>query len=136
MRKALWLLTAAFLLPLLAVVSCKSNNNDPNIGKWTAVSISALGLTIEVEAAFEYGASLELKSDGKCTLTIDGGSTSGEWSVADGILTITAGGESYTASVEENVLTMPMPLLALDVNFVRQDKKTPPSQQPSSSTSP
>jgi len=125
MKKALWLLTAIVVL-LCATASCKNDHNDPNIGKWTAVSISALGLTVEVDAAFQYGASLELKSNGKCTLTIDGDSAAGQWSMADDVLMITAGDESYTATVEDDILTMPMPLLALDVNFEKQDRVASP----------
>jgi len=121
MKKTLRSVTFALLLLLIPIgaAACK-NNGDPNVGKWNAVTITALGLTVDIDAAFQYGASLDLKANGKCTVTIDGDSATGEWSAVDGILTISVKDDSYTAYIEDGILVMSMPDLALDVNFERQ----------------
>ncbi len=72
-------------------------------GKYIAVTGEALGVTVTGDDV--SGFSLELKENGKGTITVDGDSGSCKWTNDDTTLTLTADGEEMVASLGENTLT-------------------------------
>jgi len=131
MKKVICVTVAAVILVLAA--ACKRGNDDPHVGRWDAVSITALGMTVDVKEAFTRETSLHLKDKAACTLTIDGESVTGEWSVVGGILRIQAGGQGYVGLIDYTsaMLILTLPSHGLDVNFLqREGKITPQPHEP------
>ena len=111
---------ALLILLLLSAAAC-DKTKDAAVGKWGAVSITSLGMTVGIGEAFDDGASLEFKANGKCTVNIDGDSAEGKWEVWDnGSLYISAGGEDFAAVIEDGVLILALPAYAMDINFEKK----------------
>ena len=137
MKKLICLTVAAVLL--LFAAACSKNIGeegggsqvdpkadpyvDPYVGKWDAVSASALGLTVAAEDAFANETSLNLKDKGSCTVTIDGDSAAGEWSIIGGIVRISTERQNFTGLIdhENGFLVLELPSHGMDVNFTHQD---------------
>jgi len=69
-RFGVLLLTLVLVVSLTACGGTKINSNDPSVGKWTAVSVSMLGFSMEINQVFPDGAFVELNANGKGTFTI------------------------------------------------------------------
>ena len=75
--------TAAWILVLtlaLLLCACSSAKEDPNLGVYTGQSGAMGSLSVPVDAAFPGGFSLELKSDGRAALTVNGDEYNVKWS--------------------------------------------------------
>ena len=81
-------------------------NGDPNHGVWKAAKGEMLGVSMDVEAFFEKGFSIELKVNGKCELNIDDQKTSGTWTLNNGMIEIKGGGIDSIGSLENGKLTL------------------------------
>ena len=131
MKKVICVTVAAVIL--IFASACNRGSDDPHVGRWDAVSITALGLTIDVKDAFARETSLHLKNKDACTLTVDGESVTGEWSVVGGILRIRAGGQNFTGLIDysSGLLILSLPAYGMDVNFSqREGKITPQPHEP------
>jgi len=107
----------------LFITACNRGSDDPHVGRWNAVSITALGLTVDVGEAFVRETSLLLRDNGNSTVTIDGNSTTGQWSIYGGIVRVSAGGQNFTGLIdhENGYLILYLPGHGMEVNFVHQD---------------
>jgi hypothetical protein len=128
--------TVAIVFALFAT-ACNNGSDAPHVGKWDAVSITALGMTMDVKEAFTRETSLNLRSNGTCTVTINGESKSGVWSITDGIVGITVERQDLTGLIdyENGFFILSLPSRGMDVNFVHQDGKLIP-QPPEPETVP
>lgn len=98
------------LVIVLAVVLAGGGSgaaaNDPNLGTWQAVEAEMSGLTLNVSELYSGGFTLELKAKGRCTITINGSSAGGKWTLADGVFTVKGGGVDCTGTLADGVLTL------------------------------
>ena len=106
MKKILSLMLAAMLLLTLAGCSSGGDENDPNLGVYTAKTAEYRGLTVEVNQFFEQGFSIELKSGGKCKLTADGESASGKWTLEGTKFHVNGGGIDCDGTLENGVIRL------------------------------
>ena len=106
MKKILSLMLAALLLLSFAGCSSGDDENDPNLGVYTAKTAEYRGLTVEVNQFFEQGFSIELKSGGKCKLTADGESASGKWTLEGTKFHVNGGGIDCDGTLENGVIRL------------------------------
>ena len=106
MKKILSLMLAAMLLLTLEGCSSGGDENDPNLGVYTAKTAEYRGLTVEVNQFFEQGFSIELKSGGKCKLTADGESASGKWTLEGTKFHVNGGGIDCDGTLENGVIRL------------------------------
>ena len=106
MKKILSLMLAALLLLSFAGCSSSDDENDPNLGVYTAKTAEYRGLTVEVNQFFEQGFSIELKSGGKCKLTADGESASGKWTLEGTKFHVNGGGIDCDGTLENGVIRL------------------------------
>ena len=106
MKKILSLMLAAMLL--LSFVGCSSggDENDPNLGVYTAKTAEYRGLTVEVNQFFEQGFSIELKSGGKCKLSADGKTANGKWTLDGTAFHVNGGGIDCDGTLENGVIRL------------------------------
>lgn len=97
---------ALALILVFACLACTGGNADANLGVYRAVEAEMLGVTVPVDTLFENGFSIELKAKNRCTLIIDGDKTAAKWTQKDSAITITAGGETLTGTLENGVMVL------------------------------
>ena len=64
-----------------------AGSDDPNLGLWEAKLAEMLGIEMDVADFFEKGFTIELKTNGNCTLNVDGSRANGKWTLASSLLT-------------------------------------------------
>lgn len=97
------------LILALGLVACGGGTtaaDDPNIGVWNATVARMSGMELDAADVFENGVQLELKPNGKCTLTFDGDSANAKWAVEDVVFSLTGRGVDETGTIEGDVLTL------------------------------
>lgn len=99
------LLTLVMALGLAACGggSSLSDEESAAVGKYTLISYTYSGLELSADSGY-----LELKDNGKADLEVEDTSGTVKWSLADGVLTITEGSDSYTGELDGNVITLEM----------------------------
>ena len=106
MKKIIALLVAVLLLFSLAACGGKVDSSDPNQGLWKAKSGEMMGLSMEVEDFFGEGFTIELQSNGKCALNVDGSKANGTWTLENGAFTVKGGGLDCSGRLENGFLTL------------------------------
>lgn len=94
------------LVLLLSIAGCNSKSDDPNIGKWNAVSASIMGIEMGVSDLFDDGVTLELAANGKFSLRVDGARDNGKWEYTGNGLKMTIGRTEMTANLSDGMLTI------------------------------
>ena len=142
MKKAIMLLLAVILCASMLAACGSGSSDDANVGVWIAYAIDAYGNETDIFDLYDDGATIDLKSNGSCTLVIDGESASAKWKLSGTVLTVTSGGESYSGSIKSGVLSFD---LSRDVTIYfskngraptgsssvspKQDTPTPPEEE-------
>jgi len=98
------LLTAALLLGLTGCGGGKVRADADLEGKYIAVAGEALGMTLTLEELDEF--SVELKSGGKASMTVDGDTHSVKWQNDDDTVTITVDGEQLVGKRSPDSFSM------------------------------
>ena len=105
MKKTLiWLLIALLLLTALGCSGGK--DDDPNLGAYTATTAEYAGVTRSVDGFVGSGFTIELKSGGKCKMTIDGTSASGKWTLDGTAFHVTGGGIDCDGTLSDGLLRL------------------------------
>ncbi len=104
MKKILSCLLAMLLL--LTCVGCSGgkDDDDPNLGLYTAKTAEYSGVTLNVDQFFKEGFTIELKSGGKCKLTADGETANGKWTLDGTAFTVKGGGIDCDGTLENGVI--------------------------------
>lgn len=111
MKKLLMCLMS--LLVVLTLTACSSDSNSI-AGTYELVEMEAAGVTITPEddlwktATGGQSATMELKSDGSCSVDLLGQTGSGSYDVNDSTVTITISGDAQDFKLEDNKLTVEM----------------------------
>ncbi|MDL2235953.1 hypothetical protein LJC07_07420 [Christensenellaceae bacterium OttesenSCG-928-L17] len=126
MKKGISILLALMLVFSLAACGGGGKSDDPNVGKWNAVSASMLGLDMGIADLFEGGVTLELKSNGKFTLDVDGEKGSGKWEYNGTGIQMTASGVDMSATIANGKLTLTNLLgMGMDLTFEKEGGYNP-----------
>ncbi len=92
------------LVLVFAMVSCGKNMKDsPYVGTWKATTASYSGFDMSVESILGGEMTIELKDDGKCTLSIADEEESGKWSETEDGFKMA---DEYEFKVDKDVATM------------------------------
>ena len=126
MKKILSLMLAALLLLSFAGCSSGDDENDPNLGVYTAKTAEYRGLTVEVNQFFEQGFSIELKSGGKCKLTADGETANGKWTLEGTKFHVNGGGIDCDGTLENGVIRLDYDGVVF--NMVNEDYVAPTAE--------
>jgi len=104
MKKYLALLLALVLL--FSICACGKEDDNPNLGVYELESAEMYGISVSAKEVYEGGFTIELKSNGKCKLTVNGQSASGKWT-EDGIdFTVSGGGFDGAGTLEDGTLIL------------------------------
>ncbi len=134
MKKIVSILLAIMLVAGLAACGGGSSD-DPNVGTWNAVSASMMGIDMEVADLFEDGVTLELKANGKFTLSVDGEKGNGKWEYGGDAINFSASDADMTGTVKDGMLTLTN-LLGMGVDVTFEKEGGYPAGQTSGQTAP
>ncbi len=116
MRKSIVLLT---LLMMLVVTACGGAGGDADI--YIGTEVTMMGMTMSPEEVYEGGITLALDDSGGATLTMDGEDYNAEWEVSNGEFILTQGSDSFTGTMEGDVVKIINLLdMGLDITFVKE----------------
>ena len=99
-------LVLVIIISTLTACGSSVDASDPNQGLWKATTGEMLGVSMAVAEMFGEGFTIELKSKGKCTLTVDGEKANGTWTLKDGVFSVEGGGVECTGYFEDDVLVL------------------------------
>lgn len=103
----LLLVTALTICMFTACGGGTVDPNDPNQGLWTATTAEASGIEMPVGDMFGSGFTIELQDKGKCTLTVDGETANGKWTLDDdGNFTLSGGGIDASGTLTDGAMTL------------------------------
>ncbi len=115
-RKSIVLL---ILLMMLIVTACGGAGEDADIYMGTEVAM--MGIAMSPEDVSEGGIILALDDNGKATLTLGGEDYNAEWEVKEGEFVLTQGSDSFTGTMEGDVVKIINLLdMGLDITFVKE----------------
>lgn len=101
------LASALVMICLITLIGCGSQEPDPNAGVYVAYTAEMMGLKIGVEKVYPDGFTIELKNNGKCTLTIGKESANGKWTLDGTALSVSGGGVELNGTLENSLMTFP-----------------------------
>ena len=106
--KKVFALTLALAMALcLCACGGGEAETDPNAGLYTCTGVEALGMTMTPEEIFEDGdATIDLKSGGKCTFTLEGTSETCDWTLDGDAFTVEVEGETFTGTLADGVIVL------------------------------
>lgn len=91
----------------LGLSACSGGkSDDPNVGKWNAVSASMMGFDMETSELFDNGVSLEIKANGQFTLDVDGEKASGKWEYDGDEIVFSSSDTSMVGTIENGTLIL------------------------------
>jgi len=120
MKKAL--LVVMVMAVLFCLVGCGGGkNDDPNVGMWKATSISMLGMDLGVDDVFNSDVTIELKSNGRFEMIVDGETGAGTWDVSDGTLNLSSSDANISGKITGTTLVIEnIEDTGVDVTFEKQ----------------
>ena len=116
-KTAVWILTLTLALLMCA---CSSAKEDPNLGVYTGQSGAMGSLSVPVDAAFPGGFSLELKSDGRAALTVNGDEYNVKWSAEGDRLKVEAADTVMSGTIGSGTIVLENVLDLLGLFPIRQ----------------
>lgn len=113
-KKMLFIIGGVALVAILAVVLIlvlggkgdKAASADPNLGVYNATTAEMMGMEMAVSDFWEGGFTIELKSNGKCAMEIDGSKASGKWTLEGTDFHIKGGGLECDGTLSMGSLTL------------------------------
>lgn len=134
-KKLLFIIGGAVLAVILAIVLiCALGGkggggdaaDDPNLGLYTATTAEMLGIEMDITDLFENGVTIELKSNGKCTMNVDGTKGSGKWTLENGVFHVKGGGLDCDGTLANGVMTLENMLdMGVAMTFEKEGGFTP-----------
>ncbi len=124
MKKSISILLALLLsLSLAACGGGKVDPSDPNQGLWIAATGEMMGVTLEASALFSEDFTIELQSDGKCAISVEGEKANGTWTFFNGAVTVKGGGLDCSGTLKNGALTLENMLdMGMTIVFTKDGK--------------
>lgn len=139
-KKLLFIIGGAVLAVILAIVLiCVLGGkggggdaaDDPNLGLYTATTAEMLGIEMDITDLFENGVTIELKSNGKCIMNVDGTKGSGKWTLENGVFHVKGGGLDCDGTLANGVMTLENMLdMGVAMTFEKEGGFTPANPGP------
>ena len=123
MKRVISLVLALFLMVSLSACGSSGRADEALVGKYLAVTGTSMGMTLS--GADMSGFTLELKSGGKVTMTIDGTSADGKWVNDDKTITLTIENTDMVGKLDKDTITFESILkemigTSMDVKFAKE----------------
>ena len=123
MKKVFSLMLAFLLVVSLAGCGSKGRADEALVGKYIAVTGTAMGMTMSGDDM--AGFTLELKSGGKLTMSVDDTTVDGKWINDDTTITLTVEGTDMQGKLGEDTLTFESILeklvgTSMDLKFAKE----------------
>lgn len=131
------LIALMMIICSITLVACGKNDtasDDPNLGIWNATTGEMMGISMGVTDFFGEGFSIELKSGGKCKLTVDGEKANGKWTLENGAFTVKGGGIDCAGTLENGKIILD-DVLGRGLTLIFEKEGGPPAGTTGSSTS-
>ena len=120
MKKSVVLLLCLCLL--LTAAACGSAPDDPNAGVYECVSVEMSGISLDINEVYPDGVTLELKSGGKGTITMENRDFGLKWEAAeDKTLTLEIDGETSQGTIDNGVIVVDLMGMGMNFTFERGD---------------
>ena len=114
------LLTLAMLLSLAAC----GGGDDPNAGVYTGTKAEMMGMEMSMDEIYAGENSLQLKSGGKGTITLEGDSFGLKWALDGESLTLTIDGVDCTGTLKNGVIKIDFMNMGVLLTFEKEDGST------------
>lgn len=125
MKKLAAILLALAMLFTLAACGEKDNDSDPNLGRYEGTTIEAMGVTMNLSDIYEGENYVELKSGGKCVMTLEGDAAEGTWTLNGENITITIEGIDSTGTLKDGTLVVDFMEMGMPMTFVKGGASAP-----------
>ena len=125
MKKLAAILLALAMLFTLAACGEKDNDSDPNLGRYEGTTIEAMGVTMNLSDIYEGENYVELKSGGKCVMTLEGDAAEGTWTLNGEDITITIEGIDSTGTLKDGTLVVDFMEMGMPMTFVKGGASAP-----------
>lgn len=130
MKKILSLLLATVLM--FSLVACGGGGkDDPNLGVYTGTVVDLLGDETPMTEVYPGKNTIELKSGGKATFTLDGDAIDCKWELDGSELVIDIEGTECTGTLKSGTIDLDF-MGMMDMTFVKGGSSVPP--KPGAST--
>ena len=125
MKKLAAILLALAMLFTLAACGEKDNDSDPNLGRYEGTTIEGMGVTMNFSDIYEGENYVELKSGGKCVMTLEGDAAEGTWTLNGENITITIEGIDSTGTLKDGTLVVDFMEMGMPMTFVKGGASAP-----------
>ena len=106
---------------LLSLVACGGKEeNDPNAGIYLCTTAEMMGMEMPIEDIYEGENTLELKSGGKGTITLESDPYKIKWTLDGTELTISIDGEDSVGTLKNGVIKIDFMNMGLVMTFVKE----------------
>lgn len=104
-------LSLSLALVFLLAIACTSGaastlDDDPNLGVYHATTAEYSGFTVSIDEIIDEGMDIELKSNGRCDILVNGKKASGKWALSGTDLTVKGGGIEWQGTLENGVMRL------------------------------
>ena len=126
MKKA-WSI-AVILSLCLCLCACggsETEANDPTLGVYNGVACEAFGIYGDIREIYEGECFVELKKNGKCTVTIEGESLSGKYTLEGETINLSLRGTDSPGTLEDGVLCVDFMEMGVNLFFVKEGTDIP-----------
>ena len=134
MKKLFCAVLVILLVFSFAACGNRGASDDPNLGKYLAVTVFDDGYSYDAADAGFGNFAIELKSGGKATLFMDGDTSNGTWKLNGTDFSFSAGLASFNGSLENGKLTIE-DMFGLGLNLILYKDGIKPSGAESSVSS-
>ena len=108
------------LTMLLSLAACGGKDDDPNAGVYICSTAEMMGTVLPIGEIYEGENSLELKSGGKGTLTLEGDDFKIKWELDGTELTVNVDGEDCVGTLKQGVIEIDFMNMGLILTFVKE----------------
>lgn len=123
MKKITAVVIALALCLSLAACGSSARADDALVGKYIAVSGTALGVTLTGDDVSDF--TLDVKSGGKATISVEGTDANGKWTNDDTTFTLTVDGTDMVGQIGQDTITFEgfleeMVGVSMDMKFAKE----------------
>ena len=120
MKKISLVLLVVVMIFGLAACGGGGGSDDPNLGTYVCTGVEMLGTEVGPDVAFPGGASMELKANGKGSMTVDDATDSITWVVDGTNITVTLSDQDSVGTIENGVIVLDMLGTGMNATFERE----------------
>ena len=127
MKKMIAIVFALALM--LSLSACGGETvEDPNAGKYLATSAKAFGMTMAISEIYPGETWMELKSNGKGTIMLDGDDFPMKWALEGDTFTLTIDDVDSVGTLSDGVITLDLMDMGVEMIFLKEGMEMPAAE--------